>query len=90
MNKILAAIVASTFALSCASGLAADAVKKEELTKEQRTEMRNRADKFTTERAAAPTRAKAETKPAPKAKKHQVKKAGKVSRHSVKKAHPKT
>ena len=58
MNKILAAIVASTFALSCASGFAADTVKKEELTKEQRAEMRNRADKLTAERAAAPTQAK--------------------------------
>lgn len=89
MKKILAAIVASTFALSCASGFAADTVKKEELTKEQRTDMRNRADKLTAERAAAPTQANTATKPAPKAKKQHVKKTDKVSRRSAKKTQPK-
>ena len=88
MNKLLAAIVASTFALSCASGFAADAPKKEELTKDQRTEMRARADRLATERAATGTRIKAEVKSAPKMKKH-VKKTQKISRHNAKKTHAK-
>lgn len=89
MNKLLAAIVASTFALGSGSGFAADAAKKEELTKEQRTEMRNRADKLIAERAAHPNQAKAAAEPAPKVKKHHAKKAKKVIRHNAKKAHPK-
>ena len=85
MNKLLAAVVASTFALGSVTGFAADAVKKEELTKEQRTEMRNRADKLTQERGHAPAQVKTAT---PKTKKLHAKKAKKVSRHDVKKARP--
>ena len=88
MNKLLAAIVASTFALSCASGFAADAPKKEELTKDQRTEMRARADRLAAERATAGTQVKAEVKPAPKMKKHS-KKTQKISKHNAKKTHAK-
>ena len=86
MNKLLAAIVASTFALGSVSGFAADAVKKDELTTEQRMDMRNRADQLTRERAAGSTQVKANVRHAPKAKVHQVKKTRKVSRHDVKKA----
>ena len=88
MNKLLAAIVASTFALSCASGFAADAPKKEELTKDQRTEMRARADRLATERTITGTQVKAEVKPAPKVKKH-AKKTQKISKYNAKKTHAK-
>jgi hypothetical protein len=85
MNKLLAAVVASTFALGSVAGFAANT---EPLTQEQRTDMRSRADQLTRERAQGATPVKAQA-PAPKAKTHQVKKAKKVSRHEVKKAHPK-
>ncbi len=68
MNKILAAIVASTFALGSVAGYAADSAKKEELTKEQKTEMRDRAGKLNADRAAAPAAStKAATPVAPAA-----------------------
>lgn len=88
MNKLLAIIVASTFALSCVTGFAADSPKKEELTKEQRTEMRDRADRLAAERATTGNQVKAEVKTAPKVKKH-AKKTQKVSKHTVKKTHAK-
>ena len=47
MNKLLVAVVASAFVLGSASGFAADTAKKEELTKEQRADMRNRAETLT-------------------------------------------
>ena len=54
MNKLLIAIVASTFVLGSASGFAADATKKkEELTSEQKTEIRDRAERLKGERAKA-------------------------------------
>jgi hypothetical protein len=89
MHKLLAAIVASTFAFGSVSGFAADAVKKDELTQEQRVDMRSRADQLTRERAAGSTHVKAEA-PAPRAKIHRVKKTRKVSRHDVKKAQSKS
>ena len=85
MHKLLAAIVVSTFALGSVSGFAADAVKKEELTQEQRSEMRNRADQLVKARAAGTTQAKTV---APKAKPQHVKKVKKVSRQGVTKARP--
>ena len=85
MHKLLAVVVASTLAFGSVAGLAADAVKKEELTQEQRTEMRNRADRLVKERAQAPAPVKAQTQHTPKAKVQHVKKTKKVSRHDVKK-----
>ena len=79
MNKLLAAIVASTFALGSASGFAADAAKKEELTQEQRIDMRNRADQLLKERAAGSTQLKTNVQHAPKAKVPHAKKTKKVS-----------
>ena len=79
MNKLLAIIVASTFALSSASGFAADTATKQELTKEERMEMRARADKLTSERAANPGATNAEH--ATKVKKHHVAKPKNVSTH---------
>jgi outer membrane murein-binding lipoprotein Lpp len=90
MHKILVAIVTSAFVIGSASGFAADTAKKEDLTKEQRVDMRNRADKLTQERAQASTQVKTVAKTAPKANVHHVKKAKKVSRHDVKKVQPKT
>ena len=64
MNKFIAATVASAFALgtvsTAVSAFAADAAKKDELTAEQRAELRDRAEKMKTERAKGPQ--KAETK----------------------------
>lgn len=54
MNKLLLAVVVSTFALGSASGFAADAVKKkEELTAEQKTEIRDRVERLKSERTKA-------------------------------------
>jgi len=54
MNKLLLAVVASAFAFGSASGFAADAVKKkEELTAEQKTEIRERVERLKSERAKA-------------------------------------
>ena len=58
MNKLLAAVVATTFALGSASSFAADTAKKTELTQNERTEMRNRADKLAAERTATAVPAK--------------------------------
>ena len=88
MNKLLATIVASTFALSCASGFAADSPKKEELTKEQRTELRARADRLIAERAATGNQVKSDVRYTPKLKKH-AKKTQKVSKHITRKTHAK-
>lgn len=46
MNKLMAALVASTFAFASMSTIAADTTKKDELTVEQRAEMRARADQM--------------------------------------------
>jgi hypothetical protein len=88
MNKLLAAIVMSTFALGSATGFAADAAKRDELTQEQRADMRNRAEKLTAERAAAATNVKVGAKHSLKAKKHHTRKAHKASRHDTRKAQP--
>jgi hypothetical protein len=54
MNKLLVAIVASTFVLGSASGFAADAVKKNEaLTADQKTEVRDRVERLKAERTKA-------------------------------------
>lgn len=88
MNKLLAAIVASTFVLSSVSAFAADAGKKDELTPDQRMEMRERADRLTKERAEASQHVNTQVEHAQKAKKHHARKAKKVSRHNAKKNHP--
>jgi hypothetical protein len=91
MHKLLAVIVASTFALGTVSVYGADAAKKEELTAEQRADMRNRADQLTRARAAGTEQVTTKAPPAPVTKKiHKSgKKTSKVSRHTVKKVHPK-
>lgn len=87
MHKLLAAIVASTFAFASVS-FAAETVKKEELTQDQRADMRTRADQLTRARATEPTQVNTRVEAAPKAKAHQVKKSKKASR-TAKKTHPK-
>jgi hypothetical protein len=53
MTKLLAAVITSTFfALGSSAVFADGTMKLEDLTKEQRTEMRNRADKLIAERTA--------------------------------------
>ncbi len=84
MNKLIATIVASTFALGSVSGFAADAAKKEQLTQEQRADMRNRADQLTKERTAGSTQAKKNLQNAPKAAVHDTRKANKASPQNVK------
>ena len=74
MKNLLAAAVASTLVLSTA-GYAADAYKREDLTKEQRTEMRARADMLIANRAAHPAAAKTEMQSTSRIKKHPVKKS---------------
>ena len=65
MYKLLAVIVASTFALSAVPVFA----KNEELNKDQRTELRNRAERLVAERKTHPAPAKAEgVKHTPKVK----------------------
>lgn len=68
MKKMLATFVASTFVFASISGFAADAAKKEELTQEQRIEMRNRAEKMKQDRAQTATQTKTDAQPATKAK----------------------
>ena len=90
MNKLIAVVVASAFAFGSVAGFAADTVKKEELTKEQRTDMRNRADRLTQERAHAGTQVKTDAKTAPAKNTPHVKKVKKVSKHGTTRAQPKT
>lgn len=77
MRKLLAVIVASTLALGATAGFAADVAKKEELTKEDRMEMRTRADKLVAERAANPQPVKATTEKATAPKKNHARKTKK-------------
>lgn len=62
MNKMIAAAVASVFAFAATSTLAADAARKDELTIEQRAEMRERAAQMKTHREQAPVQDKVEKK----------------------------
>ena len=66
MSKLLAVIVALTFALSAVPGFA----KTEDLTKDQRAELRQRAERLVAERNANPAPAKTGVRHAPKVKKH--------------------
>jgi len=90
MNKLLVAIVASTFVLGSASGFAADTVKKkEELTAEQKTEIRDRVERLKADRARTEqiktTPAPAKAAPKHTSKTTNNKAAAKVSGTAVKK-----
>ena len=69
MIKQLAFLVASTLALSSTVCFADGTLKLEDLTKEQRTEMRTRADQLTADRAATASKTKAPAQHAPRMKK---------------------
>jgi hypothetical protein len=87
MNKLIAAIVASAFAFGTVSTFAADAAKKDELTTEQRTEMRERAAKMKEQGTQAPAQDKMQKK-ADKDKRSAVqprKHSQKVAKRSTKK-----
>jgi hypothetical protein len=58
MNKLLVTIFASSFTLCSAVSFAASTLKLEELTTEQRTDMRSRADQLTADRAATGSQTK--------------------------------
>ena len=61
MKKSIAAVVASAFALAAVSTYAADAAKKDELTVEQRAELRERVAKLKAERAKGEQKSEAKT-----------------------------
>ena len=91
MNKLLVALVASTFVFVSASGFAADAPKKkEELTAAQKTEIHDRVERLKSERAKAEQGKAVPAKAAPKAtskvKASNGKAMPKVSGVTVKKA----
>ena len=91
MQKLLAAFVVATFALGSVQAFAADAAKREDLTQDQRADMRTRADQLARARASGTEKTNVNEQPAPVVKKMQHKsKARKVSRHTVKKAQPKS
>jgi Ni/Co efflux regulator RcnB len=84
MNKLLLALIASTFALGSASGFAADATKKkEELTLEQKTEIRDRVERLKAERAKGD---QAKTTPAAPAKKADPKRTSRAKTMNSKSA----
>ena len=87
MNKLIAAAVATAFALGTVSTFAADAAKKDELTTEQRSELRDRAERMKMERANGPQVAQ---KAAPKTvhKTTHKKKAHKKAHKKVQKTTP--
>ena len=82
MNKLLIALAASAFAfgtLGSASSFAADAAKKqEELTADQKTEIRDRVERLKAERTKAE---QATTAPAAPAKKADPKRTSKATPH---------
>ncbi len=61
MKKSIAAVVASAFAFATVSTYAADAAKKDELTVEQRAELRERVAKLKAERAKGPQKSEVKT-----------------------------
>jgi hypothetical protein len=91
MHKLIVAIAASLFALASASAFAADATpkKKEELTKEERADMRARADQLTAARAQGLPEHHIAGETTPKAKKHHAGKS-KKSPPAPAKTEPKT
>ena len=91
MSKLLAVIVASTFAFGSASVLAADtAKKKEELTKDERADMRSRAEKLVAARAQGLPESHIAGEPATKVEKHHGGKPKKETAPAPKKAGPNT
>jgi hypothetical protein len=92
MNKLFTAAAASVFAFVSMSTFAADAVKKDELTVEQRTDMRARADQMKTQRNATPVQEPVKDKVEKKANKAKTsavrhgKKANTTAKRELRKA----
>ncbi len=89
MQKLIAAIVATTFAFTSVAGFAADAAKREDLSQDQRADLRSRADQLSRSRANGTEQVtkRAETVPVA-TKKHVTKR--KTSKSKVKKIDPKS
>jgi hypothetical protein len=83
MKKLFAAIVASTFALSGVAALAAERAKREDLTQDQRADMRTRADQLSRARASGTEQAQPKAQPA-------AKKSKPAKKTSKKKVEPKS
>jgi hypothetical protein len=83
MNKLIAAVVVSTFAFASASTFAADVTKKDELTVEQRSELRGRADQMKAQRDSTPVQAPVTNKVERKA--HKAKHSAVDHAHKAKK-----
>ncbi|HZM47784.1 MAG TPA: hypothetical protein VFC14_23425 [Burkholderiales bacterium] len=82
MSRILVAIVAAGIAFGSSAGFAADAAKSPELTKEERAEMRNRAEQLTAQRARMPMQADTAVGTTHKATTHKATKH-KVTKHKA-------
>ena len=80
MNKLIAAAVATAFALGTVSTFAADAAKKDELTTQERAEMRDRAERMKTERATGAQQAQKTVHKTTQKKHKKARKAKRVSR----------
>ncbi len=89
MQKLLAAIVAITFAFSSVAGFAADAGKREDLSQDQRADMRSRADQLSRSRANGSEHVTRQAENVPVATKKHVTKR-KATKHTTKKAEPKS
>jgi hypothetical protein len=93
MIKLFTAAAASVFAFVSISTFAADAVKKDELTVEQRTDMRARADQMKTQRNATPVQEPVKDKVEKKTDKAKTsavrhgKKTNKTAKRELGKAH---
>ncbi|MGZ5175442.1 MAG: hypothetical protein ACXWIS_14900 [Burkholderiales bacterium] len=86
MNKLFAAAAASVFAFVSISTLAADAIKKDELTMAQRADMRARADQMKIQRNTTPVQQPVKEKVEKKANKskHSAVRHGKKANNTAK------
>jgi hypothetical protein len=91
MKRLIAAVIASAFAFGTVSTFAADAAKKDELTVEQRAEMRDRAARMKEQgqQTTAPAQDKVQKKSVKQkhSAKHSTKHVKKAAKHSGKKTH---
>jgi hypothetical protein len=95
MKRIIAAVIASAFAFGTVSTFAADAAKKDELTVEQRSELRERAARMKEQgqQTTAPAQEKVHEKSMKQkhsdkhSAKHSTKHVKKSAKHSSKKTH---
>jgi len=88
MNKLIVPFIAALFTFGSLSTFAAETVKKEELTQQERADMRARAEKLKEERANAPQQEKVRkaTHKAKHSAVHHARHGKHVAKH-VKKSH---